>query len=292
VVAPLAAVTVDAAHGQEGEAVEFQGTFFDLGGVPPEAAETNVAVVRLTDKGLGGELHMKFEGSVEFSSSSSQVCFTFDVNLDQKPLAVRGSDNGDLTVDGTVDVRAGSPQAACKDVFTVGDQVEPGHLTATLTDTHVVGDLNVENADFRFSADSTAPTGSTGLNIGSLVFGKALNNEDLTAVFDASSCSKKEFDTNLLKNPRCKLVFDTAKKFNNELGNQFFSSDIRDELSNVAAFMALAKPDGDLLLPSLRYLMPVFTVMARKGDRGDQSALLALRRLIRLVVQLDLEAAK
>jgi len=57
----------------------------------------------------------------------------------------------------------------------------------------------------------------------------------------------------------------------------------------------LQTPDGKDLLPALGAMVPVLTVMAKNADKEGpeaERALVALRNLVRIVVDLDLAAVK
>jgi hypothetical protein len=250
-----------------------------------------VVLFRLSESGLGGEMHIRIDAPTEFSGSTTPGCVSFDVDLDASPLGISVDDQGSSKVDTDITILSGTETRECADVIGAEATPETAHMRADVTDTLITGALTIEGADFTFSARIGAAPGSTGLGTGALVFGKTLKGEDLFAVLGRSSCTVKTFQEKQKDAPECAPLFDANSSFKQDFATEFTDDDVRNELAGVASFSALRTPDGKAaLLPSLRYLMPVLVVMAKKGDGGDADALLAMRRLIRLVIDQDLKA--
>lgn len=287
------------------DTVEYSGRFTALNGGTMEGIDlpTNVVELRLSSAGLGGKLDVTFPGDFSFSSSSGDLCLELDTNLDTAPLAVAVDATGTSAVDSQVSVVVTTIDSACGGNGLRNAKTEPAQLTATVTDTEINGALAMEGLRLDFAA-FTSGTGSSSSSSASssgdeekttLLEDPLVKDFDLgRRAFGASTCAFDDFRNNSRSKP-CEDIQKTLDQYRSKLSRRFASEEVAKDFGAITILADLRRPNGEFALPSLGATMRVLAVMAANADKGGdegEKAQVALRRLVQILVDVDLNAVK
>jgi hypothetical protein len=301
---------LDRATGQQEGVVVYTGAFTTSNGQPIGALPRKEIIFRLSASGLGGEAHLEFPGDITFESSSGDICILLDIDLDKAPLGISLDNNSNSVVDSHVDVVATSIDSACGGSGQRNASTEDGRITATVTDSEITGKLEMESFRLEFVATTTdsgkiAPPTNTPAPISVSDFDSLLS-EDRALIgrsLAASTCPPAELEKPAdVQSKFCKDLQKTSNAFNSKFKDKFKNREVAKDFKAISILGDLRKPNGESLLPSLTGTLRVLAVMAANADKINdpdpnvkataEQALTAMRRLVRILVTLDLDSAK
>jgi 2-polyprenyl-6-methoxyphenol hydroxylase-like FAD-dependent oxidoreductase len=140
------------------EPAELVGQVDTVGGAVPVAAAMNEVRLSVSEAGVTGELHLQIDRTPDLADPSTTGCFSVDVDLDAKPLAIARDAHGAPVAAGPAEVILGYVDQPCAAGAPRDSEGRPATVVITLEEGRAVGTVSFEDADgaMSFSAASAA----------------------------------------------------------------------------------------------------------------------------------------
>jgi hypothetical protein len=280
--------------------IEFTGSVTSFSGTPTPAAPDpgiarNSVSFQLTDSSgisndtLSGELRVAFEGALfdENNSSLHDVCIGFDLIVDGAPLEVAGTSAETISYQAKVSMAdTSSTDHGCSGAPDANPPI-PADLEFTLEGDTMRGTITFGTDKVEFKANRVGDTGFT-----NFLEGSSVSSDVIKQALDKSTCTSTAIDQDFAAQPPdCQIFRTLGASFDKEFANDFTDKEVLIDLTAAVMLRSLTKPDGSRLLPMLnRLIKPIALLAVKASSEGDESAKLAMRRLINIAIALDLDA--
>lgn len=287
--ASLLAVLVAPAGSAQGRDGDFAGTVTDLEGV----AFTNRVSITVGGGTMRGVVRLVVPSEITFGGTIQPTCYTIVADFTARPLRLSGS-----RASGPVPLTQGLADRACADGLRFDSEEGTGEFAATvdgdiLTGTLAFAAFGAGGAPVTYrlratrsaTAPAPAPTTAPGVPaIGEFIDAAPLTEETIRVLQALEACEPRD----LQSGGRCAFrgILGPAREGLTRLG---VDPALIDEAIAVQEVAMMTDPSGRPLVPSLERLLPVIKRLARQPDG---QGLPAMRRLVALVVAMDLEARR
>jgi hypothetical protein len=229
---------------------------------------------------------------VDTSVEGTKLCLRFVADFTTAPLAIN-----DTGASGSVAIEHAAADGACdsSSVFE-GSQVDSADFSIAFNGTSAIGTLTIPGDPpiaLQFKADRAGSNPSTTSNepiagIGEFVDGVALTEETRKRIEELEACTDEDLQVGgRCDNESALTPFKALAEL--RFGQGALADDV--ELQRAAVLATLRDPSGKLLCPSIGPMFPVLMAL-RARSVIDESANIALNRLVGLLVAMDLDARK